>query len=87
MVSLAASISGVSLTSEIAVNISRTLSALVAGQTITPGIQATIARVLLADIQGTSVTPDDLILVLLGLGVILDPTIESLTVIRTIHNV
>lgn len=56
---------------------------MIGAQSVTPDIQTTVARMLLADIHGSSVTPNDLVLILAGLGVILDPTIESLTVERT----
>jgi hypothetical protein len=85
--SLSAIIAGQSVTPDISVNISRALSASVFVQSLTPDIISTTARNLLASIQGTSITPDDLILILGGLGVIIDPTIESITPRRTFGSV
>ena len=87
IVSLAAAITGVSLTSDITADMARSLSAMVASQSGTDNIMASVAMSLLADIAGTSVTPDDLILVLSGLGLIIDPEIESLTPARTLESV
>lgn len=84
---LSAAIAGVSITPDIAAGIARSLSALISGQSITPDIVAKTIRGLLANIQGTSITPDDLILILAGLGVILDPTIESITPRRIFESV
>ncbi len=87
IIALAAAITGVSLTSNTAADMARSLSALIAPQFDAGGITASVARSLLADITGTSVTPDDLIMVLSGLGLIIDPEIESLTPVRTLESI
>ncbi len=87
IISLVANITGVSLTSDTTADMARSLSALVASQSDADDIMASVARSLLADIAGTSVTLDDLILVLSGLGLIIDPEIESLTPIHMLESV
>ena len=84
IVSFVAAVQGVGATPEISANIARTLVAAITGQGATPGIQATTVRQLMAAIDGTSLTPDDLVLIMAGLGVIVDPSIDYLTVQRTI---
>jgi hypothetical protein len=65
----------------------RNLIALVQGAGVSSDIQVAMARMLLADIHGSSVTPDNLILILVGLGVILNPTIVSITPIQTFKSI
>lgn len=86
VIGLVASVQGISITLEISADMARTLSAVVSEQSVTPDIAATVARFLLADIQGSSITPDDLILILAGMGIVIDPTLTSLTVQRSIHS-
>lgn len=87
IISLAAAITGVSLTSDITADMARSLSALIAPPSDAGDITISVARSLLADISGTSITPDDLILVLSGLGLIIDPEIESLTPMRRLESI
>jgi hypothetical protein len=82
-VNLVATIVGVSVTPDIAASMARSLTALITAQSVTPDAQAALARNMGATIQGTSVTPDDLVLILSGLGIILDPGIVSVTAKRT----
>ena len=86
LVNLSAAIAGVSLTPDISATIARTLIGLITAQSVTPAVTASVARTLIANIQGTSVTPDDLVLILAGLGVILDPGIVSVTPRRTFES-
>jgi len=82
---LSALVTAQSTTADILGNVARGLSAVVAAQSVTANIQTTVVRMLLADIRGSSLTPDDLFLYLIVLGIIVDPTIESVSPRRTIH--
>lgn len=87
VVNLSAAIAGVSLTPDISMTIARTLAGLIAAESVTSDVSAAVARSLIANIQGTSLTPDDLILILAGLGIILDPTIVSVTPRRVYESI
>lgn len=86
LITFSAAVAGVSITSDLAVNIARTLSAIVSAQSATPDLLASVSRMLLADVAGTSITPDDLALIFGGIGIILDPTITSITPVRTMQS-
>ena len=95
LVSLAASVVGVSLTPVVVATISRDLAAEVAAGSTTGAASATVARTLAAAVEAGTLTPDNLALILTGLGILHDTTIisrtprrgiTSRTVRRTIHS-
>jgi uncharacterized protein YejL (UPF0352 family) len=88
LISFSASVLGQSITpDDISTIIARSFIGNIQAQSVTPDdITAITARLLTANIIGASITPTDLILILEGLGVIVDPTIESLTVQRALSS-
>ncbi len=95
LVSLAASVVGVSVTPDVLAAISRDLAAEVAAGSTTGEASATVARTLAAAVEAGSLTPDNLVLILTGLGILHDTTIisrtprrgiTSRTVRRTLHS-
>jgi len=66
-------------TNVVDVTINRELYTNIVIDSVTEDVIVSVTRMLLADIQGTSLTSNDLILLLVALGMIIDP--DSLTVL------
>lgn len=86
MVSLAAGISAHSTTPAALATLQRDMMAAIHAATSTGIISASTSRAMSAVIEGQSLTPDNIMATLAGLGLVLDTSIESRTIIRTLQS-
>jgi len=85
LIQLTASIAAQTVTPDIALSMAREISASIQGSTVTAEAVLSVARRFSADIDAVTVT-SAINLILGGLGVITDPSIESLTPERTLSS-
>lgn len=86
IVSLAANIFAESTTPLVMATLQRDIMAAIHTSTSTGAISAATSRALSAVVDGQSLTPDNIMTTLAGLGLVLDTSIESRTIIRALQS-